>query len=241
MFVGYLSVAQAAERLGVGVSRIHQRIADRSVDAQLIGSRWVVDELSVLRVAERSRPGRPLSARSAWAIIALAEQDDAALTALAPVERTRAKARLRELLNLASEVPRSEHEVRLVSQALRRIFQGRARMRSFKAAAADLHRLREDARWASVVDTAASGIASTSVDGYAYAGQVDGMSRDYLLIPSEEDQNVRARILPAGQRPYPTSRLLLAADLADSRSPREELRAAELVHAVACDAAREQR
>lgn len=50
-----------------------------------------------------------------------------------------------------------------------------------------------------------------------------------------------ARILPAGQRPYPSSRLLLAADLADSRSPREELRAAELVHEVASDAERAQR
>lgn len=87
--MGFLSVAQAAERLGVGVSRIHQRIADRPVEAQLIGSQWVVDELSVLRVAERSRPGRPLSARSAWAVIALAERDHAALAALAPVERAR--------------------------------------------------------------------------------------------------------------------------------------------------------
>ncbi len=239
--MGFVSVAQAAELLGVGVSRIHQRIVDRSVEAQLIGSQWVLDELSVLRVAERSRPGRPLSARSAWAVIAVAEQDNAALAALAPVERARAKARFGELVGLASEVPRSEREVQLVSQALRRMFQGRARMMSFKAAAADLRRLREDARWASVVDTAASGIASMSVDGYMYAGQVDGISRDYLLVPSEGDQNVRARILPAGQRPYPSSRLLLAADLADSRSPREELRAAELVHEAASDAARAQR
>lgn len=239
--MGLVSVSQAAARLGVGVSRIHQRIADGSVDAELIGSQWAVDELSVLRVAERSRPGRPLSARSAWAVVALAEQDDAALGALAPVERARAKARLRRLLDLAGDAPRSEHGVRLVSQALRRMFEARARVMLFQAAAADLRRLREDTRWASVVDTAASGIASTSVDGYVYTGQIDGMARDYLLIPSAKDPNVRARILPAGQRPYPGSRLLLAADLADSRGPREELRAAQLVHEVASDAERARR
>lgn len=236
--MGFLSVSQAAQQLGVGVSRIYQRIADRSIDARRIGSQWVVDELSVLRVAERSSPGRPLSARSAWAVVAVAEGDDAALVALAPVERARAKARLDKLLDLAGEGPRSERDVRLVSSTLRWMFRNRARTVSFKAAAADLRRLREDGRWASVIDTAISGVASTSVEGYVHAGQIDEISRDYLLIPSEEDPNVRARILPANQRTYPGSRLLLAADLAESRSPREELRAAELVHEMSFDVAR---
>ena len=82
-----VSVAEAAKSLGVGVSRIHQRIADGSLRAERVGSQWVVDELSLLRVAERHRPGRPLSARSAWAIIALAEGDEESLRALAPGER----------------------------------------------------------------------------------------------------------------------------------------------------------
>jgi hypothetical protein len=37
---------------------------------------------------------RPLSARSAWAIVAFAEGDEDVLAALAPAERPRAKARL---------------------------------------------------------------------------------------------------------------------------------------------------
>lgn len=73
MFVANVSVAEAAKRLSVGVPRIHQRIADCSLRAERIGSQWVFGELSLLRVVESKAPGRPLSARSAWTLIALAE------------------------------------------------------------------------------------------------------------------------------------------------------------------------
>ena len=74
------SVAQAAERLGVSVPRIHQRIADGSLSAERIGSQWAVDERSLLRIQERSKAGRPYSARSAWAIIAASEDGLPALS-----------------------------------------------------------------------------------------------------------------------------------------------------------------
>ena len=83
VFMAHVSVAEAARRLGVGVPRIHRRIAAGSLRAERIGSQWVVDELSLLRAGEYREPGRPLSARSAWAIIALAEGDNSALGALA--------------------------------------------------------------------------------------------------------------------------------------------------------------
>ena len=110
-----------------------------------------VDELAVLRVAERKEAGRPLSARSAWAIIALAERDDEALGALAPSERSRAKARLDRLLFLVAKPPRSERDVRQVASALRLMFRNRAAMVSRKAAVADLPKLREDSRWEFIV------------------------------------------------------------------------------------------
>lgn len=46
--------------------------------------------------------------RSAWAIIAVPEGDEEALAALAPVERSRAKARFDDLLALAAKAPKSE-------------------------------------------------------------------------------------------------------------------------------------
>ena len=62
MFVANVSVAEAARRLGVSVPRIHQRIADGSLNAERIGSQWVVDELSYDEVADRLSI-RPAAAR----------------------------------------------------------------------------------------------------------------------------------------------------------------------------------
>src|SRR4051812_10485576 len=93
-----ISVAEAAERLGVNVQRVHQRIADGSLRAARIGSQWVFDEESVIVVSGSRDPGRPLSARSAWALVALA--DGRSLHALAPSERARASARLSRLLSV---------------------------------------------------------------------------------------------------------------------------------------------
>ena len=233
VFMANISVAQAARRLGVGVPRIHKRIADGSLRAERIGSQWVVDELSLLRVAERNEPGRPLSARSAWAIIALAEGDDEALSRLAPSERARAKARLNELLDLASKRSQGEAEVRRISSVLRLMFRNRADRVLRKAAAADLPGLREDGRWQLLASSAVSGIASSDVDGYLAGRDVDALSRDFLLMPAGSDANVIIHVLPEGQQAYPQSKLLLAADLADQRAPREELRAAELLREVA--------
>lgn len=233
MFVANVSVAEAAKRLGVGVPRIHQRIADGSLRAERIGSQWVVDELSLLRVAERRHAGRPLSARSAWAIIASAEGDGEALSVLAPVERSRAKARIKELLALVAQPPKSEGDVRRIAAALRLRFRNRADSLLRKAVPSDLPRLRDDGRWESLMSPAASGIASLDVDGYLSGANVELLSHDYLLIPAEHDANVVVHVLPEGQRAYPNSKLLLAADLADRRGPREELRAADLLRVVA--------
>jgi excisionase family DNA binding protein len=228
-----VSVAEAARSLGVGVSRIHQRIADGSLRAERIGSQWVVDELSLLRVAERHRPGRPLSARSAWAIIALAEGDEESLRALAPGERARAKSRFAALLALADDAPKHEQDVRRVALVLRAVLRNRARRELRKAASADLRALREDPRWKSISSPAASGIASTDVDGYISGRDLNSLTEEFLLMPAGSDANVVVHVLPQGQKAYPGSKLLLAADLAEQRGPREEQRAAELLHEVA--------
>ena len=230
-----VSVAEAAKKLGVGVSRIHQRIADGSLRAERIGSQWVVDELSLFRVAERKKPGRPLSTRSTWAIIALTEGDQASLRALAPGERARAKSRLVALLGLADHAPKREEDVRRAAAALRSLLRNRARRELYRVADADLVALGEDSRWESIMSPAASGIASVKLDGYVSPGNVKLLAEKYLLMPSGDDANVVIHIHPEGQQAYPGSKLLLAADLAEQRGPREELRASELLHEVAQD------
>lgn len=233
VFMPDVSVAEAAKRLGVGVPRIHQRIADGSLRAERIGSQWVVDEVSVLRVAERNSPGRPLSARSAWAIVAVAEGDQEALAELAPVERARARSRLENLMVLVSVPAKAEAEVRRISSVLRSLFRNRARRELRKAAIADLPTLGDDARWTSLINPSVTGIASTDVEGYLAAGDVKPLEQDFLLMPVDSEANVVIHVLPQGQKAYSGSKLLLAVDLAEHRGPREELRAAELLREVA--------
>lgn len=230
-----VSVAEAAQRLGVGVPRIHQRIRDGSLRAERLGSQWVVDELSLVRAAELKKPGRPLSARSAWALIALSEDDVPALDELAAAEFSRARSRLRELLSLVDRAPRSEDAVRRVASSLRLRFRNRAAVVARQGAPVDLDVLREDPRWCALVRPSASGIASRDVFGYLRAEDVAAVEREHLLMPARagDEGNVQILVLPDGQNAYPDSALRLAADLADQRGPREERRAVELLGEVA--------
>lgn len=228
-----VSVAQAADRLGVSVPRIHQRIADGSLVAERVGSQWVVDEGSLLRVEERNKAGRPYSARSAWAIIAASEADREQVGASSVPARVRMQ--LRRLLEPAVVPAVGEEAMRERAASLRSVFRNRAERRLLRAAPADLPDLRVDVRWEMVVDLGASGIASADVEGYLAASQVEGVVRDHLLVDADGDANVVLHVIPDGQHPHPDSLLRLAADLAEHRLPREEARAAELLHQLAAE------
>lgn len=233
--MGSLSVAQAAERLGVSVPRIHQRIADGSLAAERIGSQWAVDEHSLLRIQERSKAGRPLSGRSAWAVIAASEGDRDRLYRSGSAASARARMQLRRLLEPAGEPSVGEEAVRELAVSLRSMLRNRAERRLFRAAPADLPDLRSDERWAALIDVGASGIASGDVEAYVAQSDVDRLVKDYLLVDADREANVVLHVVPDGQHPFPNSRLRLAADLAEHRGPREEVRAAQLLHELALE------
>ncbi|MCW2792768.1 MAG: hypothetical protein JWO76_1866 [Nocardioides sp.] len=233
--MGSISVAQAAERLGVSVPRIHQRIADGSLVAERIGSQWAVDERSLLRVQERSKPGRPHSARSAWAVIAVSEKDRDRMRPRGPAAWARARMQLKRLLEPAERPASAEDAVGDLAVSLRSVFRNRAQRRLLRAAPADLADLRADDRWAMLVDLGAIGIASADVEGYLAESEVAGVMRDFLLVEADSHANVVLHVILDAQYPYPypDSRLRLAADLAEHRGPREEARAPELLRLLA--------
>jgi hypothetical protein len=142
---------------------------------------------------------------------------------------------LESLLEAASAPADSEEAVNDLAISLRSMFRNRAQRRLFRAVPADLSDLRAGARWVASVDPRASGIASADVEGYLVESDVDGVVKDYLLIEGDRDANVVLHVIPDSQHPYPDSRLRLAADLAEHRGPREEARAAELVHELASE------
>jgi hypothetical protein len=222
----------------VGVVRVHQRIADGSLPAERIGSQWVIDEASLPSVLEASRSGRPMSERSAWALLAFS-QDPHLLDGLASWERARAGNRLRQLLaGSGPDDALSEDQVRATAKALRFLLRKRAERRLFRASPRDLPDLRQDNRVVlSGLSHPRSGIASGDlVEGYAAVDGLDGLVNEFLLsrAMAEEDANVVLHVgpmVPGGGEAVTT--LLLAADLVEHRRPREEARAAELLREIA--------
>jgi excisionase family DNA binding protein len=62
-----LSVHEAAKRLGVSDRRVRALIDSGRLDAQRVGRAWIIHPIALASVDGARSPGRPLSARSAWA------------------------------------------------------------------------------------------------------------------------------------------------------------------------------
>ncbi len=233
--MGKVSVSQAAGVLRVNVQRVHQRIADGSLRAELIGNQWVIDEADLARL-DRRPAGRPLSERSAWLIAALAEPShpsDVGVQASAS-ERSRGRSRLRDLLVDALNVSANE----VFALKLRAVFRNRANRRLYSAPARDLPDLRADERVRlSGVNSELAGIASADiVEGYVQASELGHLAKDYLFVESAPaDANVVLHVVAHDymSSSLVASPLIVAADLAEHHRPREEARAAELVRRVA--------
>lgn len=257
-----VSVAEAADRLGVNAQRVHQRIADGSLSAERIGHQWVIDEADLARLDARPA-GRPLSSKSAWslAIVAAALEADGSLPSLAPDsaghlnppaakagpsiaawDRSRARARMRQLLQKGLALPGRDDEPQAadIAASLRSLLRNRAQRRSLRASSRDLAELRSDRRInLSGISLPSSGIASADiVEGYLAEGDIDDVAEDFLLSGvSHSAANVVLHVFDPDAIPdgalKPDNWLLLAVDLAEHHSPREIAKAAQIVRAVA--------
>lgn len=223
----YVSVAEAAEMLGVHPQRIHQRIRDRSLPAEKVGSQWAIQANDLRRLRHNARPGRPLSSKSAWDLLAVAadSQLDAALSASA---RSRARSRLRSLLILASTAELEDAAAHLAG-ALR----NRASRALFVASPRDLSDLRADRRFhLSGISLPESNMSVDDVaEGYLASDDLDAIIDDYLLSPAHPAKaNVIVHVVPSeAKHPVPAhiadlacSPLALAADLAEHDGVREK-------------------
>jgi excisionase family DNA binding protein len=213
------SVSAAADRSGLSVQRLRALIASGQLPAERVGHQWAIDEADLAR--HEPRLGRPLSPRSCWALLDLADGDERHLEAPSTSERARARRRL-ELLQGSGDAPR----------VLRSWLSARARRHVYRASPHDIGDLRSDSRLLiSGVSHPESGISGAALaEGYLVEADVGDLVRDYLLVEASNQQgNV---VLHVPSRPVSqVSQLLLAADLAEHRRPREDARAAELVRA----------
>lgn len=221
-----MSVAEAAHVLGVHPQRIHQRIRDGSLPAEKIGNQWVVQVSDLNRLKRHAGPGRPLSQKSAWDLLALA--DESSTSGLSPSARSRARSRLRGLLTFA---PSADPED-VAAQVLRALG-NRARRTLFVASARDLPDIQADRRLQlSGVSLPESNLSAADVaEGYVRAEHVDGLVDDHLLSPAPRARaNVILHVIPSAAT-HPAlvdlasvlrSPLAVAADLAEHDGIREQ-------------------
>jgi hypothetical protein len=172
--------------------------------------------------------------------VTISRLDQQLINELASSERSRARNRLRRLLVASGSEPvPSEVQIRTVAVQLRTMFRYRADRRAYRASPRDLPDLRDDQRVAlSGLSHPRSGIASADlVEGYVRASDIDAVVEDHLLsgAASGREANVILRVVT--EHAHHAARddmslLLVAADLSDHCRPREEARAAELLHEI---------
>lgn len=249
-----MSVSEAAAHLGVSEVRVRQRIEDGSLVAEKVGGRWLLD-LNSIDAAARPARGRPVSPLSVWysmlvldasSLIGIPKVDlpnvelanvevpsielawpgvIAQVKSISPASRSRAVHRL------ASALAHEDHD------ALLAWLSNRGERHLHVAADADLEPLREDDRLVrSGVSHPDSNMSDPRVaEGYVARADLEAIVRDHWLeaISLDDKPNVILHAVPA--RPPQVSGLLLAADLAEHGTPRELLRAHELLDEVVAE------
>ncbi|MFD1861256.1 helix-turn-helix domain-containing protein [Aeromicrobium camelliae] len=236
-----ISVAEAAQLLGVSTARIRERISDGSIPAEKVGSQWVILRDDALRVQRHNRRSRPYSSRSVWATLMAAHYPDH--REFTAPERSRARARLRHFVDEATsklEFPGSPIDADAFAEwaatTLRHLLGARAPRATFRASPLDLDDLRRDARvHRAGLSAPEAGISAADVlEGYVAAGDIDALTADFLLSPAGPTRaNVFLhRVSDDAPGQWPTIvgfGLALMADLAEHDGPRERRAAADLL------------
>ena len=210
-----LSVKEYAARQDISVGRVHQLIHKGKVQAEKIGSSWVIDELALRRRPARSRP---LSTANSWSFISL-------ISGIEP-ENMDAKARWR-LGRMCDALIESAEPALFLASWLRE----RAPVLALHANDSDLADLRSDKRvvLSGISDDRAGLSSEHEVEAYVDPELADQLTREYLLVeakmPNVWLHLARVQVDAEGQAPLG----LVLADLADHAGPRESLRVKELL------------
>jgi excisionase family DNA binding protein len=213
-----LGVAEAAEELGVSARRVRQMLADGVLDGERVGRAWIIDREQLHRVVGlRPEVGRPWSAASAWAVLALADGEQVDLS---PVDRSRARKRLAQGL---------DHLVGRLA--------ARCERRRFYAHPGVLGRLADEVVWAGISAAAHHGadlVIGESVEGYVRAGEIDHVVDQFALDDRAARPNVLLRVVDDDVWPFEADqryagRSVVGVDLLESEDPRSRRAGAELL------------
>jgi len=210
-----LSVKEYAARQDISVARVHQLIREGKVQAEKIGSNWVIDESELRRQPPLSRP---LSPANSWSFIAL----------LSGIEPEHMEAKARWLLDRkCAALAEDNAPAPLLASWLRK----RAPVLALHANDSDLADLRSDKRivLSGISDDRAGLSSEHEVEGYVAPELAQQLISEYLLVEAK-NANVwlhLARVHADADGRAPLG--LVLADLADHTGPRESQRVKELL------------
>jgi len=183
-----VGVAEAAEELGVSPRRVRQMLAHGLLRGERVGRAWVIDRSALRQIGDR-RPevGRPWRSASAWALLALANGEDIAVSAS---ERSRARLRLES--GLARSVGR---------------LSARAQRRDFYAHPAVVRRLADSSDVVRSGVSAASEydldvVASDLFEGYVRASVAPALIERFALEQGAERPTVIMRVVEDDVWPF---------------------------------------
>jgi len=198
-------------------------LADGAIDGVRVGRAWVVGAEELRRVGHsRPRVGRPWSASSGWAVLALA---DGKSSVLSPVDRSRAKKRLALGLD------------KFVEQ-----LGARAERRSFYVHPSILEQLGESPNVVRGGVSAAAAIGADIVaqgefEGYVSSRHISELVSAFGMDQQGERPNVVLRVVDDSLWPFEpgqrvAGRAVVAVDLVESDDPRSRRAGMNLLAAM---------
>ncbi|WP_055694500.1 type IV toxin-antitoxin system AbiEi family antitoxin [Streptomyces prasinopilosus] len=231
----FVSVRQAAQSLGVDDSRVRRLLHEERLRGTLVGGRWIVDADSVRdRKLSAPEPGRPLSARNAWGILAMLS--GCRPPELSGPERSRLLARLR---NLAAHGE-------LSAARLQKLLVARAEVRRYRVHRGAVHVLLTDpdvvrGGGSAAPRVGADYVAPGRAEVYVHPDRLGKLEAGFGLVLDTRGGNLVVRVPPAevwaflasdaggaGEgKDAPAS--VVAADLLDAREDRADAAAAGIL------------
>jgi excisionase family DNA binding protein len=207
-----ISVSEAARRLRIGEQRVRALAASGRLPARRLGHAWALDSAAVDARIKGARRGRPLSARSAWALLLLLE------------------GRSREIELHRSERARAADRATRAAELGPGVLAARAQTRWHFAHPAALERIARDDRVVLGGEAAAAHHRANLAGGglvelYVREEDASDIEREFALRPiAAAEANLKLRLPNAfwpfriGERIAP--RAFIAADLIDDGDER---------------------
>ncbi|MCQ9162939.1 excisionase family DNA-binding protein [Arthrobacter sp. STN4] len=216
-----MGVKEVAKKLGVSSMRVRELIHDGRLEAEKVGSQWVIDEAAVANKVWIKAAGRPMAPKSALALALELEGDEP--PELSAVERHRLQGHIRNLA--AHEHPKGQLQAWLA---------GRAEALDFSVSHEDIAELREDPaiRLSGVSDPRSGLLPGDEVEAYVAKKDLPVLKKAWFMVPAGPGIQANVKLRAVDCLPLEVPAVFSAMDLAERPGPREQAAADSILRQV---------